>query len=143
MKKSINLAILEFHIALSPNACAAVSFAENTDIHLRMIQMPLQAGAESLDKCTPSCDPESHLDIAHSLQHSTKLPPRHSHYTTQPPAPALVATKMIWSRPSRRSPDNTLTATLSETSSVRSVEFSKYAWIIRWSHSWIICSRVR
>lgn len=54
MKNSINLAVLEYHVALSPNACAAVSFADNTDIHLRLIQMPLQAGTDSLDKCTAS-----------------------------------------------------------------------------------------
>ena len=52
VKNSINPAVLEYHIALSPNACAAVSFADNTDIHLRLIQMPLNAGTESLDKCT-------------------------------------------------------------------------------------------
>ena len=54
VKKSIDLAALEYHVALSPNACAAVSFADSTDIHLRLIQMPLHTGAESLDKCTAS-----------------------------------------------------------------------------------------
>ncbi|KAG7006694.1 hypothetical protein G7Y79_00013g034660 [Physcia stellaris] len=36
------------NIALSPNACAAVSMADTTDMHLGLIQMPLQDGTESL-----------------------------------------------------------------------------------------------
>ncbi|KAL8784654.1 MAG: hypothetical protein Q9195_008957 [Heterodermia aff. obscurata] len=44
----------QYHIALSPNACAAVSFADKPDIHLRLIQMPPHNSIESLDKCTAS-----------------------------------------------------------------------------------------
>lgn len=46
-----DLIIPDLNIALSPNACAAVSFADTTDIHLGLIQMPLRDDTESLQSC--------------------------------------------------------------------------------------------